>query len=157
MWATHAAARVRASERRMCSENWKQTESPVIKQFCRFSEDHDKEAITELTAACRFKCPRFFAGPPRARRETYYFTSASQRRPRRPFIFITALISKDFSSDKKNLNESVPATVRPPPERIAASLAFLRASSRHRRRGVISPARDPDYTDTDLRTRSLRV
>lgn len=35
------------------SENWKQTESPVIKQFRRFSEDHDKEAITELTAACR--------------------------------------------------------------------------------------------------------
>jgi len=49
MWATQR----RAAGGVCGSENWKQTESPVIKQFCRFSEDHDKEAITELTAACR--------------------------------------------------------------------------------------------------------
>lgn len=64
MWATTTTrVRTNAAATTAVAENWKQTESPVIKQFCRFSEDRDKEAITELTAACSltYKCPRFLS------------------------------------------------------------------------------------------------
>jgi len=83
-------------------------ESPVIKQFCRFSEYRDKGAITELTAACR-GCSRFLsigrAREMRARVVSNVCLFQKRACPRAvPFIFANrSRIPGDFGSKRISL------------------------------------------------------